>query len=623
MSLSLEKHFNKLFWLLSTVIFMVICLRAFYIPFSHDEIATFFFYVQSDNYLPYNAHVYTNNHVLNSALANICYHILGSHRFVLRIPNLIAFIVMCYGIFRLFKHLDKLSSKLILVSFFLLTFNFLDFFEICRGYGLSFGFMTLGLAFLLDYFSTKNFKYILLFSICWQLALAANLILVVVLTILFFYIFVFQVREKLFFNAKNIVLQIINLCILVFWVKFSFFYKEQGMLDYGVGDNYWQVTFKTLVLFLFGSNDIWMDCVCLMVFVFSLAYFLVRFIKRPFNIFNIYSKTLFFFVVFITAVLAFYLQKKILNVNYPEDRTGVFFYLFFVLGIAFLIDTIPNILAVSFSGCVFLASCFHFANTINFKDFTSLYYHTMPKALFDKLTDEYKKTNQIFTVGGHRVRELNYAFLNYRGGAVLNHMNESEQMVMNCDYYYAMTREKPYYESFYEVIGEDKTWDRVLLKRKEPVKKVELLELPQLPKEYKGNTEFFEFLKFGDTLTNSVNCLEAEVSITFNKVPKPFKAFLVFSVDDEKNENVYFKRVPLNWLADDLSGETKYFKLTTGVIPRKGFVAKVFIWNIDKEEVNFNLNALKIHELNGKGVNITIPANFYPLIETITKQPLL
>ena len=120
--LVLDKQFNKLFWLLIFVIFIVVCLRAFFIPFSHDETATFFFYVQSNNYLPYNAHVYTNNHVLNSALTNICYHILGSHRFVLRIPNIIAFLLMCIGIFRLFKNLNTVSSKLILVTFFLLTY---------------------------------------------------------------------------------------------------------------------------------------------------------------------------------------------------------------------------------------------------------------------------------------------------------------------------------------------------------------------------------------------------------------------------------------------------------------------------------------------------------------------
>jgi hypothetical protein len=621
--LVLEKHFNKIFWLISAVVFIIISLRAFFIPFSHDEAATFFYYVQSDNYLPYSAHVYTNNHVLNSALTNIIYHLFGSHRFVLRIPNLMAYLIMCYGIYRLFKHLTTISAKLILVIFFLFTFNFLDFFEICRGYGLSFGFITLGSAYLLDYFSGKNFPHIILFSLCWQLALSANLILVVVLTIMLFYVFVFQIRNQLFFNVKNTILQIINLSFLIFWIKFSFFYKEQGMLDYGVGSNYWQVTFKTLILFLFGTNERWIEIISIALFVFIVASAIISFFKKPFSVDSIYNKSVIFSVILITCIMAFYLQKLLLDVNFPEDRTGLFFYLFFVLSLAFAIDTISKIQALAMSVSLLLASVFHFITSVNFTDFTSLYYHTMPKALFDKLTDEYKKTNQLFTIGGHRVRELNYAFLNYRGGSVLNHMDDAEQMTMNCDYYFAMKREKPYYDYFYNEIGYDKKWDRVLLKRKEKITKTDLISVSQLPKNYAGDQEYFEFLRFGDSLINTGNCLEAEVSVNFKKTPKPFNAFLVFSIENEKRETIYFKRVPLNWLADDLTGETKHFKITTGAIPKKGMTGVVFIWNIDKQKVDFNLNNLKINELKGKGVNFTVPANFYPLIETITKQPLL
>lgn len=621
--LILERHFNKLFWLLSFFVFIIVSIRAFAIPFSHDEVATFFYYVQSDNYLPYNAHVYTNNHVLNSALTNVFYHLFGSHRFVLRTPNLISFLVMCYGVFRLFTHLKNGSSKLILITFFLLTFNFLDFFEICRGYGLAFGFMTLGLSYLLDYFISKRFHHILLFSVCWQLALASNLILVVVLTILLFYVLIFQIQNKLFFNFKNLILQIINLILLVFWIKFSFFYKEQGMLDYGVGSNYWKVTFQTLIQFLFGTDQFWLQLICISFFIFIVSFTLFHYLRKPFSLFNIFNATLFFPVILITCIVAFYLQKQLLNVNFPEDRTGLFFYLFFGLSIAFLIDKMPWVSANIISITLLTVSTIHFSTSLNFSNFTSLYYHTMPKALFDQLTDEYKKTNQIFTIGGHRVRELNYAFLNYRGGSVLNYMDDSEEMTMNCDYYYAMKREKPYYDFFYDEIGFDDKWDRVLLKRKEKITKQTLITYPSLPKKYAGNNEYFEFLAFGDTLIRSINCLEAEVAINFKKVPKPFNAFLVFSIDNEKNENVYFKRVPLNWLKDDLSGETKYFKITTGAIPAKGVTGKVFIWNIDKQEVDINLTSLKINELNGKGVNFKIPQNFYPLIETITKQPLL
>jgi hypothetical protein len=199
-------NFNRLYWFTCAVVFIIVCLRAFFIPFSHDEAATFFFYIQSDNYLPYSAHVYTNNHVLNSALANVFYHLAGSHRFVLRLPNIMSFVLMCIGIYRHFPYLKNNASKALLAGIFLFTFNFLDFFELCRGYGLSMGLLIFSLSYLLDYFKNSNFKALLFFSIFLQLAIAANLILVTVATVLFFYCYVFQFRKKQFFVSSNLAL---------------------------------------------------------------------------------------------------------------------------------------------------------------------------------------------------------------------------------------------------------------------------------------------------------------------------------------------------------------------------------------------------------------------------------
>ena len=334
----IETNFNKLFWFLSASVFILIALRAFFIPFSHDEAATFFYYIQSDNYLPYQAHIYTNNHVLNSALANLCYHIAGSNRFVLRLPNIFSFLLLCLGIFKHFKYFKTVYAKIILVTFFLLTINFLDFFELCRGYGMSFAFTVLGSAYLMDYFQDKKAKYFILFSVCLQLALAANLILVVLLTIMLFFVFVFQTKNKLLFKSATIITQILNILLLLFWIKFSFFYKEQGVLDSGVGDNYWEISFKTLMLFLFGTDAIWMQVLILLAFAGTLSSAIKTFFQSPFSVDKLFTPQLFYVLTLITIIIAFYVQKKLLGVNFPEDRTGLFFYLLFVLSFAFIVD---------------------------------------------------------------------------------------------------------------------------------------------------------------------------------------------------------------------------------------------------------------------------------------------
>lgn len=615
-----EKYFNRFFWLTSAIIFIIICLRAFLIPFSHDEAATFFFYVQSDNYLPYKAHLYTNNHVLNSALANVFYHLAGSHRFVLRLPNIFAFLVFCFGIYRHLKHLQHSFSKIILAAFFLLTFNFLDFFELCRGYGLSMAFLLLGLSYLVDYFETRKFKLLIFFSFLAQLALSANLILVVVLTILLGLIFIFQIGNKLFFKPGNIILQLINLGIVFFWVKFSLFYQEQGKLDYGVGDNYWHVSFESLLFLLFNSTALWLQIMVITLFAFITISTLSTIILNRVRFEKLFQPQTFYPLLLIITIIAFYLQKIILNVNFPEDRTGLFFFLFFVLSFSFVIDAhkfLSSVIAV----CVVLSLLIHFCFSLNFSNFTSLFYHTMPKASYDVLLNEFAKSNQLFTIGGHRIREMNYAFLNYRGQSMLNPMDQSEEMQMNCDYYFAMKAEKPYYQYFYDEIAFDQKWDRVLLKRKEKIEHAEFYSLLK-PKVISGNEEFLELRRIKDTIFTENNPIELETEITFEKVPVPFNGSLVMEIQNEKGEQIWYKRILLNWLAADLNGHKRFLKLTTGNLPPKTTVI-VYFWNIDKNDVRLKVNSLKLYQLKGKGVNFRVPVSFYELLTKTTHKPLL
>ena len=133
-----QANFTLFAMLMFSVAFIVIILRAWHIPITHDEASTFFFYVQTGEWRPYVAHAYTNNHVLNSALASLSYRLFGSHPFVLRLPNVLSFILLAWGVYRLcVNHLRSLAGRFCLLSLTVLTFNLLDFFQLSRGYGLS------------------------------------------------------------------------------------------------------------------------------------------------------------------------------------------------------------------------------------------------------------------------------------------------------------------------------------------------------------------------------------------------------------------------------------------------------------------------------------------------------
>ena len=160
------------------------------------------------------------------------------------------------------------------------------------------------------------------FSIFFQLALSANLILVVLFALLLVFVIIFQIRYKLFFNLYNLCLQFINVSLLFFWIKFSFFYYSKGVLDSGAGNNYWKISFQSLIIWIFGTNQIWVQLIVVCCVLTLLFFMLIKLNKISSEFF---SAKFFYPFIFFSLILIFYLQKIILHINFPEDRTGLFF----------------------------------------------------------------------------------------------------------------------------------------------------------------------------------------------------------------------------------------------------------------------------------------------------------
>jgi len=117
-----------------------VVLRAVRVNLTYDEALTYGNYLTGDLLHVFNFSS-TNNHLLNSFLARFFYILGGNIEWVLRLPNLLG-----YGLYLAFSFLilNKLPNKVLAVGgFLLLNLNpyVLDFFSLCRGYGLSLGFL--------------------------------------------------------------------------------------------------------------------------------------------------------------------------------------------------------------------------------------------------------------------------------------------------------------------------------------------------------------------------------------------------------------------------------------------------------------------------------------------------
>ncbi|MBC7695276.1 MAG: hypothetical protein H7141_07525 [Burkholderiales bacterium] len=605
------KQFSIFFFLVALFVFVIVSLRSIYVPFNHDETATFFFFIQSGHYMPFHSAADANNHILNSLLGNLCFHLFGSSPLSLRLPNLLGLIVLIFATYRISLKLKQLGSKLFLTAGLLISFNWLSFFSACRGYGLSMAMLLAGIAFMLEYVHNPERKNKFIVSLVFfQLAISANLILIIVVLLLSGIIALIQLFNKKLFQPLTLIIWLVHLGTIYYWLSFSFFLQDNGALYYGAGDSYWKVTFVSLVHLIFGFETSVLKYG--LVILFLLVLFLVIYYSRN-SIFKVKEQfkkpafSLLFAFILGCLCVGFYAMHKLLGVNYPEDRTGLFFYLFFVLLISFTFDLLSPNLNTVILGIFSFALTSHFMLNLNFRKHSLNVYETIPEHFYTTLLKEQSITQERITIGGHRVRELFYAFLNYRHGGALYSADPVEVMQMNCDYYIATKQEEKYFKPYYNIIDTEPDWGFVLLKRKEKIVRNKVLELNSITITNDEN-EFIGLYGHNDTIFSQTAPLLAEIDLDIEKIPIPVNTWFVLQINDSLDQTVYFKRYPLQWSCYDLNGR-KHLLLSvlTGNLPSKSKKIACFFWNIEKQSLGLKVNSLKISQLDGKGVDYEAP----------------
>jgi len=117
-----------------------------------DEVATYLGYISSNVLGVFNFGASANNHFLNTLLAKFFTVLGGNHEWVLRIPNLLGYAIYLLFSFLLLDRFIK-NKYIVVCGYFLLNANpyVLDFFALCRGYGLSIGFLMPALFFFVSF----------------------------------------------------------------------------------------------------------------------------------------------------------------------------------------------------------------------------------------------------------------------------------------------------------------------------------------------------------------------------------------------------------------------------------------------------------------------------------------
>lgn len=583
---------------LSAFIFFLLIIRSVLVPLCHDEMATFVLYVQNGEFWPYFSNADANNHFLNSFLSHYSFHIFGFSSWALRLPNLLSFPVFVYAGYEFLKLLKSNHARWIFTGCILLSFHWIAFFALSRGYGMSMAFLFLAIIYYSKFISGGGFSVFIGMLFFLQLSVASNLTLLPITLIFSLALIIYLFLNSIFFKIKTMIPLIIHSILFSGWLNFALYLNESGAFYYGEGDNFALVTFISLVEFIFGYQNEIIIGICSLLVLFILFYSVklnlfnkTKWCQKICDIYFILISVFFLLIIFI------YLTHHLFGINYPKDRTGMFFYLLLILILSLLADRTNN---EKLSKWILLFPVFfsiHFCYSFNLRQQPIHEYAVFPERFYTFLTDEQKKSDQIITVGSHHIYELTFAYFNYRNNLFLNPPDNSEKLNLYCDYLITRKNDSLEYREKYRIIDES-DFDFVLLKRNSKPRKslIRKWNIQRTAESFQRETELFYSC---DSVINKSPSFMFEIYFDVPEAPSPFQSYLEIRVIDiqgkESEKRIAFHWHQWNW--NSLKNIPLVFMMSNYSIGIKSI--KINLINDSGEKVNFKLNELKVFAVTG------------------------
>ncbi|MEI6766932.1 MAG: hypothetical protein WCM76_14980 [Bacteroidota bacterium] len=591
---------EKIFlWVFFLILYAYLWLRAAWVPFTHDEAATFFFYIQPGNFLPWLSHWDANNHILNSGLSAFFFRIFGSSELSLRLSNLLFFPLFFYYCVRISARLELKSLRLPMIAVLCLTHHFIQFFALSRGYGMSFALLLAALYHIMqlsERHSAKDIWLTLLFIITACMAnltlLPTTVMILAYITLLFFFRIHEQGRLKFLFHTAFAV--ITGMAFVVVLAKYMFELKKRGCLYYGSSDGFWQVTVRSISFTLTDTNSM------IIPIVFA-ALFLILFAAAAYLFFS--TKGMKRFVL--PGLLPFWLLSgniaaiiflgKVMHVNYPEDRTGFYLYILLVIGLFTVTDKVITQSKRSIFSLAIVPLLFfplHFLWSANFSDARMITTGRIPSRFLDKVSNDQKPGQMPLLVGGREQRTLCWSYQNYRHKGTLgtvqvwNFLSETEDyQILRKDDFEKVTL-------YYDSIDYDKNSELYLLKRKSRIVYEPLDTISINSEDHHGSgSEFSNLFSFKtDSLSGRSVLLDFNLNVI--SPDRPFDARLVATAGNSSGKDIIYANICFNWLKQVYQGNQPNFRqgILLAKLPPDAKIITVYIWNLSRKTFDIKGN---------------------------------
>lgn len=579
-------------------------LKATFMGVYHDEIGTFYFYVQDADFFPPDAQPNANNHLLNSIFTNLSFKLFGASPLALRLPNVLSFLLFFYAIFQIS---GKLKSAWIrwgfLLSLSASPFLF-ELFASARGYGLSLAFLMAAIWTFMQVLEKSSTKFLVYTCSFLLLATAANLTLITSSFIIFLFVFLNSIRTDFKTNKKRFFIKTLCQFFLglpfLYLVKWALDLKELGLLDYGNLDGISQNTIQPLIELSFGFYHPLAGWIIILAFWLIIVILIIHFASKKVELNNL---QLFFPILLVLIIGSIYLLAFTLKIKYPEDRTAIYLFPYFLGSIAFLGDYFGQKRKV-----FYLSSFLLFVFPLSFisnPDFKSNIWMTpwRHSDLLFKIGAEEKsnfKFPPIFS--SHGGREFSWYYSNYLNGGNQGKLEIMEYPLLQADAIMGSPGDSLILNSniseYYDSIGYDPYVDIVYYSRKQKLEK-ELIYTCEIQDQFNQKSEFFDLLKINcDSLRGESIYVGVEMTLTAKK--SPFQSRLVAAVDKaDPLENLYYDFIQLDWLKYSYQGEQNNVLQGTLIhrIPENGDILAFYLWNPELSEFSISNGKCYLYRL--------------------------
>lgn len=577
-------------------IFTYLLFRALFNEPLHDEIATFFNYIETGKIFGKNVIQDAQNQLLNSYCSRIMYLLFGENIFVLRIPNLLAFTIYFYGIYRISQLLKETTYQILLLTS-LSTISFIiEYFAYSRGYGMGMAFFIWMLIYSIEWLNKsklKNAFYLYFFA---YMAIFSNLIFFGSSFLAMFLIGVIHLKKIRLFNLKkNVLLMGLHFCFLLSIFPFiwlSYLLKNGGALYHGDLSGLWKVTGKTLTITTLFYNEDWLKYVIFFILFSGCIFLLYSVVKKGFWD-QIKEKESVIGYYLIGNLVIILMLAHILKVNYPEDRVGMYLIILFILFFTFIIIQIKKIK-------VFLLILLFFPISFVWK----MNLHSSIYSIDNRIKTSFyhqvrAHTSTETSIGVDPIMPLTWAF----------HERIQSNTKANVDY--LVRKFDPSYDililkignitkkdnlSNYSIIAVDTVNQIIAYKRKEKIRKKSIIE-KSLPPFYSTKKQI-EILTFDNV--QQLKKKKILVNITGEiKVNKTFDNLrLDIDIINDKNEITHYQSLNQRWLLG--IGKTRFslnINTVLDLIKEKDKKLIVNIWNPQGRIITFKNGFIKLYEI--------------------------